>query len=240
MAWRRERPPRTGAARETPARPGAAAPPGELEAFCRGLYPILLEGDAAAFRRYLARWEDVVGDTAELAEAPLEQQREAMAALLRHPQRFNLPPWPIRRGPERDDERWTAAASPPAPEREAADASRSPAHGHENGAAVAVRAAPPPAAHGEPEAQQRPQAAGVPAAEGGASAAPAGFYQVDMLTGEFVPVRATAERPHHGYEVSPPAGDEPRPGRAPRRKRPRRSPIELVQLVLWPETEPRA
>src|SRR5687767_5088699 len=97
MAARRGRSTPAGPVRERAdggERRAHTAETGQLEEFCRGLHPILVDGDPAAFRRYLAQWEDVIGDSAELAEAPLEQQRQTMASLLRHPQRFNLPPWP--------------------------------------------------------------------------------------------------------------------------------------------------
>lgn len=66
----------------------------QIDTFRRGLYPILVRGDVAAFLRYLAHWEDLFGDTLELSQTSEAEQRRTMAMLLRRPQQFNLPPWP--------------------------------------------------------------------------------------------------------------------------------------------------
>ena len=73
---------------------GGAEASEQLLAFSRGLYPILLRADAAAFSSYLSRWEDVIGDTSELSATPPDQLRRTMVALLRRPQQFGLPAWP--------------------------------------------------------------------------------------------------------------------------------------------------
>ncbi len=186
----------------------ADLPEGALEAFRRGLYPILRAGDVAAFRRYLARWEHVVGDTSELAQTPIEQQRRIMLALLHQPQQFSLPPWP----PHGFDD--AAQAEPAA--RAALEQASSPERPSLKAAVLEEpgrRAAPEPASPQEP----------------GPARGETRFFQIDMLTGELVP-------------VTPPA--LPLPAEAPvsvprRRRRRARSPLGLRQLPLWPQ-EPAA
>jgi hypothetical protein len=200
---------------------GTAAEPSEqILEFSRGLHPILLRADAAAFSRYLSRWEDVIGDTADLTSTPPEQLRRTMAALLRRPQQFGLPPWPA-----------VPAAPPPGPPVELF----------------------PPAPAAEPRVPRSPQ----PDARGAASPAPAGLappvrpastarpappapepvatldggsYQLDMLTGELVPVpeRTLAEAPAGAPYEAP---GVPSPGQ--RKRRRRRAPAGMEQLGFW-------
>jgi hypothetical protein len=47
----------------------------------------------------MARWEELVGDTTELAEASEAQLRRTMVSLLQHPTQHGLPPWPRVGGP---------------------------------------------------------------------------------------------------------------------------------------------
>ncbi len=77
-----------------PPRQPAAPPDAGLEAFRRALYPILRARDVAAFRRLVADSDDLLGDTADLADWPPTRVRALMAELLREPARFGLPPWP--------------------------------------------------------------------------------------------------------------------------------------------------
>ncbi len=95
--------PSASARRGTPqtARPRAGYPPDDapnganaVREFQAGLFPILVAGDLDAFRRYLGRWEETVGDTTALGELPEAEQRALMSRLLRRPQIYNLPPWP--------------------------------------------------------------------------------------------------------------------------------------------------
>ncbi|HEX2033315.1 MAG TPA: hypothetical protein VHS99_03945 [Chloroflexota bacterium] len=200
----------------------------QRQAFCEGLHPILLRGDLEAFRAYLAQWEDVIGDSSELAEASPQALQRTMADLLRYPRRFNLPPWPAR--PPAEVPRPTAEvlrqtvwhepaeASDPLPDR------------------VPDPLGPPPATSLTPQ---------VPTPPGEAVPAPArpGAYQLDMLSGELVPVEPTtiAERPAGEYDplsgASPRAGADawPETGRksVAKRKR-RRTSANLVQLTFWP------
>jgi hypothetical protein len=211
-----------------------------VQAFCRGLYPILIEGDTNAFRRYLARWEDLVGDTAELADAPAEQQRQTMAALLRYPQRFNLPPWPARDGVH--GARPTDDAGRLAARRRVEEARRDPARPRAWPAAPEHRA---PAAddqrrsaapHDAPDVREA-AVAGSGEASTASSGGVAGTYQLDMLTGEFVPVPLCAA-PEGGRVIreAPPAELESSKPSRPRPRRPRRRAAThgLAQLTLWP------
>ena len=190
------------ARRPPPARPTAepesegGAGRQQAIAFARGLYPILQEGDATAFRRYLSRWEDVIGDTVEMAEMPADQQRRTMAAILRRPQQFNLPPWP------------EVLASPARPESDPGP--------------VEAAEVEHPAPTRAPEPDVR-----------GALPAAAETFQVDMLTGELVPVR----REGSGGHTAAPDGALPahRPRRA--RRRSRSGAVRLTQLALWAEGE---
>jgi hypothetical protein len=198
-----------------------AATPEHVREFQRGLFPILIAGDVDAFRRYLTRWEEVIGDTAELGELPVEEQRSLMARLLRRPQVYNLPAWP----PDLAD-----AGAPPG-SRPVDDR---PDRDH-----VPCDAVVPPGLVPRPEVPSDTSAAAVappvleqpntPAAPEPRSDQP--IYQLDMVTGEFVPVTAEAMR-----VAEPTASFDSEPAR-PARKRPRRRrlPANLVQLALWPE-----
>jgi hypothetical protein len=206
----------------------AAEPSEQILEFSRGLHPILLRADAAAFSRYLSRWEDVIGDTAELTATPPEQLRRTMAALLRRPQQFGLPPWPA-----------VPSAPPPGPPVELFPPA--PAAAPQPSPRPVGRSAPPAAHPG-------PAPAGAPAARTGAASrhtppppapepAPepaatldGGSYQLDMLTGELVPVaeRMLAEAPAPAPYEAPgvqPAGQ--------RKRRRRRPPAGMEQLAFW-------
>ena len=84
--------------------------------------PILVEGDVAAFRKHLALWEELVGDSTELAAAPEDHTRRTMAAILKNPRQFGLPPWPREAAPvtyarssgERSERSETSPQSPEA------------------------------------------------------------------------------------------------------------------------------
>ena len=205
-------------------RGGRGATAAQMDAFRRGLYPILLEGDLAAFRRCLAQWEDVIGDTAELTETPPEVQRRTMAALLLRPQQFNLPPWP------------KDLVSAPSPEHESSPTPPDEAQRGETGALAEAadergddRANSPA---GRPEDQPADQ-----------PPTPARYYQADMLTGELVPVSPEA-RAHQAAKA--PAPPEAQRERRPERQRStasqgrgksriRRPATLLEQLALWPD-----
>ena len=62
-----------------------------------------MAGDVAAFRKHLALWEDLVGDSTELTAAPEEQTRRTMAAILKNPRQFGLPAWPREAAPPTSD-----------------------------------------------------------------------------------------------------------------------------------------
>ena len=182
---------------------GRPTPSEQLLDFCRGLQPILLDGDVEAFRRYLRRWEELVGDTTDLAETPDAQARRTMDALLRRPGQYGLPPWP--------DQVITASADVfsvnrrevvPAPLADAALP----------GTVDEVWIAPEPVVGGAEE---------VDAYDG----APASAYQLDMLTGELVPLNGSDEAGH--------ARDATPPSRTPRRRR-HPLPAGMEQLSLWP------
>ena len=180
----------------------------QLLAFSRGLYPILLRADAAAFSSYLSRWEDVIGDTSELSSTPPDQLRRTMAALLRRPQQFGLPAWPAT------PDQGQAARETPALWPEKGLRQSPPAPGGEAPAAPSGRG---------PELPPEPPPA-VPRR---------GTYQVDMLTGELVPVARGAPG---GVAEPPPApyvtADEAQA--PPRRRRPRRPPRGMKQLTFLP------
>lgn len=181
--------------------------PESIAQFCKGLYPILLAGDVDAFARYLSQWEDVIGDTAELTTTSEAQQRRTMTALLRHPKQFNLPPWP--RTPPEVDAAGRENRTPLLPARHPWSDSPAPP-------------APPP-----PVAREIPPRANEDEIEQKETETQSEVFQLDMLTGEFVPVERGASRAHH--EELPEQKEAPR-----RRKRqPRRSPrTDLVQLSL--------
>lgn len=168
----------------------------QLDEFCRGLHPILVEADLDAFRRYLRRWEDLLGDTTELAETSDEQTRRTMGALLRRPAQYGMPPWPAAP---------TAPIAPPEPAEPTA---------------FSDSLLPEPDLSTEPERNPEPALEARPDPE---ICEPDGIYQLDMLTGELVPLDPDALRPRV----------DPAPPRAPRR-RPRRLPPNLEQLALWP------
>jgi hypothetical protein len=185
----------------TPSFSGAGRnPPSEqLLDFCRGLQPILLDGDVDGFRRYLRRWEDLVGDTADLAETPDAQARRTMDALLRRPGQYGLPPWPtpviavptnivsvdtpelppVDVSPLTTDEEWISPERAAAPDDEADDL----------------------------------------------TGAPPCTYQLDMLTGELIPL--------DGFDDAGRTRDTTPPSRTPRRRRRPPSP-GMEQLSLWP------
>jgi hypothetical protein len=185
----------------------------QLLAFSRGLYPILLRADTVAFSSYLSRWEDVIGDTSELTATPPDQLRRTMVALLRRPQQFGLPPWPATPAQEQAP-RATPAAWP---EKGARQYPPAP-NGAPSPAPSAVEPAPPP--ESPPPAVPR-----------------RGTYQVDMLTGELVPVLPGApDGAPAGVAEAPPApyvaAEEAQP--PPRRRRPRRPPRGMKQLTFLP------
>jgi hypothetical protein len=237
---------RRGSRQAAAGAPEASRPAGQgeqLDAFCRGLYPILLEGDPTAFRRYLAEWEDVVGDTADLADTPPEQQRRTMAAMLRYPQRFNLPPWPggpvvwppanasppANAAGQTGAVSWRRSGAPgdgpfahdPAGEPPRRTVHHRPAVPHPEAADTAVFAQPGPA-----------RAAPIRAAAALAGPAqPAGIFQLDMLTGEFVPVPPGSARPPAEHPPAEGAAEEAPARRA--RSRRRRPSGDLEQLALW-------
>lgn len=68
--------------------------PGSTEAFASGLRAILARADVGAFRRYLGRWEEFLGDTSSLATQTDDEVRRTMAEMLRRPRQFGLPAWP--------------------------------------------------------------------------------------------------------------------------------------------------
>ena len=74
--------------------PEPAASEAGLDAFRRALYPVLRARDVDAFRQLVADSEDLLGDTADLADWPTTRVRTLMADLLREPRRFGLPRWP--------------------------------------------------------------------------------------------------------------------------------------------------
>ncbi len=72
---------------------------GTVDTFATGLRPILLRVDVAAFRQYLGRWDDVIGDTAALAVQTDAEVRRTMSEMLRRPRQFGLPAWPVTSTP---------------------------------------------------------------------------------------------------------------------------------------------
>ena len=219
MAARR----RTAAAGLATAPDRGARPSPAVRQFQEGLLPILIAGDVAAFRRYLAQWEEVIGDTSDLAARPVDEQRRLMADLLRRPQQFNLPPWPAALAPGRQPDRQVF--------------SERPEPGHQPDGRAWPPAPAPAAPSGRPARPERPgvrqQNTAGGAAEAGCEAP--GYYQLDMLTGELVPVAPSRPAVAEGSAAY---GEEARraPRRAPRRRRPLRAVgISLHQLSLWPD-----
>ena len=179
---------------------GGAEASEQLLAFSRGLYPILLRADAAAFSSYLSRWEDVIGDTSELSATPPDQLRRTMVALLRAPAAVR----PARLAGDARPGSGTAGDARLWPDRGLRPSPRRPAGG----------------------SRQRPLPWGRSPRQTPPPAVPRrGTYQVDMLTGELVPVArgaaggGVAEPPPAPYVAAdearpPPAGGAPaaRPG----------------------------
>lgn len=209
----------------------------QLDAFCAGLFPILVAGDLTAFCRYLAQWEDVIGDTAELADASPETQRQTMATLLRRPQQFNLPPWPGTGSRQGRD------LPAPAPEERAGDllsgvdlptVTDVPRTGGPRDAASAVSttevrpagSAEKYASHDAAPEMLHDRLTEVPAT----AAETLGSYQVDMLTGELIPVVSPLSVRERNSAYTQPEGDFP----TPKKRRRRRASHGLVQLTLWP------
>jgi hypothetical protein len=64
-----------------------------MAAFAFGLRPILVSADVVAFRQYLGRWDEVLGDTSILAMQSDEEVRRTMTEMLRRPRQFGLPAW---------------------------------------------------------------------------------------------------------------------------------------------------
>ena len=180
-------------------RSGGAEASEQLLAFSRGLYPILLRADAAAFSSYLSRWEDVIGDTSELSATPPDQLRRTMAALLPAPAAVR----PARLAGDARPGAGSAGDARPL-------AGQGPAAVSPGARRGALGSAPCPGA-------------GAPA-EPPPAVPRRGTYQVDMLTGELVPVArgapgGVAEPPPAPYVAAdeaqpPPAGGAPaaRPG----------------------------
>jgi hypothetical protein len=191
----------------------------QILAFSRGLYPILLRADPVAFSRYLSQWEDVIGDTTELAATPPDQLRRTMAALLRRPQQFGLPPWP-------------ATPLPPAARTAALDETLLTPEGNRRPRGDAGHSRVSTAPSGAPGGLCPPEEQNASSGDD-VTAAPR-VYQLDMLTGELVPV---PETPATGSVAEPPPapyGTE-EVARPARRRRPRRrAPAGLEQLAFWP------
>jgi hypothetical protein len=220
MAWRKQPPPtraRTDAGTGVRG-DGLSDEPEQLLDFSRGLYPILVQADTAAFRQYLSAWEDVIGDTTELTATPADQLRRTMAAVLRRPQQFGLPAWPATG--VLDGAGVTGApppATPPAAPIRPAEATRPPP-------------APAPAVPATPAV---PAAPVTPAAPAGGDD-PQGVYQLDMLTGEFVPIPAPTGAVAEPAPAPYDAGAEAPAAPAHARRRRRRRTTGLEQLSLWP------
>lgn len=73
--------------------PEADGRAGVLTAFAQGLRPILALADVEGFRRYLGRWDEVIGDTSVLAVQTDAEVRRTMAEMMRRPRQFGLPAW---------------------------------------------------------------------------------------------------------------------------------------------------
>jgi hypothetical protein len=212
----------------------------QLREFRAGLYRILLSGDVGAFGRYLRRWEDLIGDTAELAETSEAQQRRTMDALLRRPQQFNLPPWP-REAPPQPLVALALPENPPSgvtPEIEVASGT-SVAAASEDGLLPPAEEAwgggsPPDSASIVPEATDGAPADAVPNAPPDVAASRRA-YQLDMLTGELVRVEADRlSTAGHGTAGAEPSIVE---SAKPRRTRRRRVPPGMTQLAMWADGE---
>lgn len=192
----------------------------QLKDFRDGLYEILLAGNVDAFSRYLRQWEELIGDTAELGETSEAQQRRTMDALLRRPQQYNLPPWPRHTPP-------SVTARPPVqlvPASPVGD-TRQPLPISPGAASTPTAPMPPASPHGPLHAGSvTPQKAGP-----GSS-----VYQVDLITGELVPVKGVEKHPgqENQYDSSPVRVPGPASPRRARKKRVRG--IEgMKQLTMW-------
>jgi hypothetical protein len=64
-----------------------------MGAFAVGLRPILARADVEAFRQYLSRWDEVLGDTSALTMQSDGEVRRTMLDMLRRPKQFGLPTW---------------------------------------------------------------------------------------------------------------------------------------------------
>ncbi len=189
----------------------------QLKPFRDGLYRVLLAGDVSAFGRYLRQWEDLIGDTADLAETSEAQQRRTMESLLRRPQQFNLPPWPREVTAPPGEGGW----EPDKPQ----ESDRLP---------PALEASPVRAGSMEAEA---------PAHETTEASEAGRVYQVDMMTGELVPVESAAARFVHQLVDTVQQVDTSQPSRSEsvtRSRRPRRRhlPAGMTQLTMWDDGEP--
>jgi hypothetical protein len=71
--------------------------------FAVGLRPILAQADVEAFRQYLGRWDEVLGDTSALAMQSDAEVRRTMAEMLQRPGQFGLPAWRERLVSATDD-----------------------------------------------------------------------------------------------------------------------------------------
>jgi hypothetical protein len=140
-------------------RPAGSDP--RLTRFAAGLLPILSEGDVAAFRAYLGRWEELLGDLSELADASDADLRRTMRDLRLRPGQFGLPAWP--RGPLTPMERPAPPAGPPVVAEPAPPLAPAPRPRAEPAQAAGQEPPTPPAADPAPP---------LPAAPGSAPAAP--------------------------------------------------------------------
>jgi hypothetical protein len=156
----------------------------------------------------------VIGDTGGLGDLPPAEVHALMARLLRRPQVYNLPAWPADlQGAHLagDDGRLDQAPALPEPRRRVPE--------------PAPR--PEPAPQSEPAPRPEPPPALTPAVTPEPSSN--AWYQLDMLTGEFVPV-STA--PLSAAEATAPYEATTRPAH---RRRRRRIPAGMAQLTLWNE-----
>jgi hypothetical protein len=221
----------------------------QREEFRRGLYPILVARDSEQFKTYLRRWEEVIGDTAELAETPDGQVRRTMDALLRRPQQFNLPAWPrdlVQTGMRFRESSPSAVEDRPLDVTAFTDAARRSGSRPELEATpqrdVGLRVEGGHDAGDFQNASDFQSAAGAPGDDGalevtgnqaereeGSGSREA--YQLNMLTGELVPVQNRSVR-----ATLPPALAEEEVS-APRQKRVRRPRVakDMRQLELWSE-----
>ncbi len=87
---------------------------GRVRDFVRGLRLVLVAGDVDAFRGYLGQWDDVLGDTTELAGQSDADVRRTMIKVLRRPRQFGLPGWSdeVEEAPEVSPENLSSNATP--------------------------------------------------------------------------------------------------------------------------------